>query len=661
MAETAYDTSCKHTVPILQGSMSATVTSPWLVDDSEYEALDASFQTLVNGEEAFKAVYLAIEQAKKSVCIICWGFQPSMYFIRDGQHLMIGQLLEKIAREKKVTVRVLSWGFGELAKSNVTGFAGEANTPGRWNGDGLDEAPLGGAFYSSDTRTSAQSGYDREWFSVYDRKQKSLRDEIARRYVRGEAAVKDKLRFTSRAYSPSDKVNLAKIDHLDKGLSTATKIALGAAPSHHQKMVVVDYEEPDKATGFVMGHNMLDAYWDTPEHSWQAQAANKGRNGLQPLHDYSSRVTGPVLGDLMRNFAKPWQEETGDALPMPSFERHSVRNADPKAICQILRTQPQDKREDILKCYLKAAANASQYIHIENQYFRWPPLAEKIKASAARMTECGRIPEKHGWLYLFVITNTADAGIGAGTVNTYRMLDSLGRADRLPEVARDQRLGDLNAQLEQNDKAMAPLLKQRATLDEQARLLGGRGGQSLNDRYEPINTKLAPLEERKQQLQSAKTRLEPKSLKEKLMGSDRTPEEIQQANVPGLKVHVATLVAPDTPKGKAWQEVYIHAKLMLIDDTFMTLGSANINTRSMQTDSELNIAHHRPEITRPLRETQWAKYTAGLVEAGMALQDAHEIWKRVMNDNANRKMDGLDPIAQLAEFLRTSADITNKD
>ena len=31
-----------------------------------------------------------------------------------------------------------------------------------------------------------------------------------------------------------------------------------------------------------------------------------------------------------------------------------------------------------------------------------------------------------------------------GTVNTCRMLDSLGRADRLPEVARDQRLVDLD-------------------------------------------------------------------------------------------------------------------------------------------------------------------------------------------------------------------------
>lgn len=88
--------------------------------------------------------------------------------------------------------------------------------------------------------------------------------------------------------------------------------------------------------------------------------------------------------------------------------------------------------------------------------------------------------------------------------------------------------------------------------------------------------------------------------KERAAGSDRTPEAIQQANLPGLKVHIATLVAPDTPDGQPWQEVYIHAKLMLIDDTFMTLGSANINTRRMQTDKRKdsgNVIHDEDVAT----------------------------------------------------------------
>lgn len=90
-------------------------------------------------------------------------------------------------------------------------------------------------------------------------------------------------------------------------------------------------------------------------------------------------------------------------------------------------------------------------------------------------------------------------------------------------------------------------------------------------------------------------RLEPKSWRERTFGSDRTPEAIKPGSVPGLKVHVATLVAPDTPAGDAWQEVYIHAKLMIIDDTFMTAGSANINTRSMQVDRVARHARQGPD------------------------------------------------------------------
>jgi phosphatidylserine/phosphatidylglycerophosphate/cardiolipin synthase-like enzyme len=36
-----------------------------------------------------------------------------------------------------------------------------------------------------------------------------------------------------------------------------------------------------------------------------------------------------------------------------------------------------------------------------------------------------------------------------------------------------------------------------------------------------------------------------------------------------------------------YREIYIHSKLMLISDSFFTLGSANMNQRSMAVDSEL--------------------------------------------------------------------------
>lgn len=661
----ATDTPKKNVVPMLQGQLTATITPPWFVDRSEYTPKLASFQPLVNGEEAFGAVYRAVEAAKKSVCIICWGFQPSMYFVRDGKSLMFGELLETKAR-KGVMVRVLCWAYQPTSNVvvNVTGFSvnvfgsslglDESNTPGRWT-LGIEDEP--------NTSSAAQYEYDKKFYRIYDRKQ-SVAGEFNRKHVITDDYPKNNLLFTSRTYSSDDRMALDNLELLDQGLAKETKSTLAGFPSHHQKMVLVDYEDKDAAVAFVMGHNMLDAYWDTAAHSWQVKAANKGRNGSTPRHDYSSRVTGGIAGDLFLNFSYAWQMETGESLPKANFGVYKPRGSDAQAYCQILRTQPQfGKTADIMTCYLQAASNASQYIHIENQYFRWPPLAEKIKASAAKMAQWGRKPDAHGSLYLFVITNSSDAGMGFGTVNTYRMLDSLGRADRLPEVARDQRLADVNTQLKAVNHELAPLMGKRNALDQQARLLSGPGSTApgLNERYAPLNQKIAPLETRKRALEEAKARLEPKSLKERIFGSDRTPEGIKQANIPGLKVHIATLVAPDTPAGTAWQEVYIHAKLMLVDDAFMTLGSANINTRSMQTDSELNIAHHRPEITTPFRNQQWERYGGGKLAAGMELAEAYKKWDDLMNDNADRKEKLQRPVAQLAEFLRTSDKISNKD
>ena len=98
------------TVPIaLSRTRSATITLPWFVQGTAYPPEQCTFTPLVNGEEAFRDVYNTIAAAQHSVDIICWGFQPSMFFRRgaDGQGTdCIGDLLERVGK-RGVRVRVL--------------------------------------------------------------------------------------------------------------------------------------------------------------------------------------------------------------------------------------------------------------------------------------------------------------------------------------------------------------------------------------------------------------------------------------------------------------------------------------------------------------------------------------------------------------------------
>jgi len=658
-------TNKAHVVPVLRGNMTCKLTPPWFLDRSEYEPDQGSCKLLINGKEAFGEVYKAIAAAKKSVCIICWGFQPSMFFIRDGKSLSIGQLLEKKAAEG-VIVRVLCWAFKfDLAMPfllmpsrpvNVAGFPyglDESNNPGRWD-NRIYDMPA--------SSTERQHAYDVAWYDRYDEDQE-VGDVIAKKIekILGSKRAKN-LIFIGRGFDRVDRAKLAGKDYDDKGVTKTTRAALSAAPSHHQKMVLVDYELPYEATAFVMGHNMLDGYWDDNKHSALPRTLyhtgkpdpqpNVVANGKVPLHDFSTRITGPLIAGAFHNFADAWHKEKGELLKPGPFEDYAIRqDADnPWVMGQILRTQPQYKKEDIKKLYLQAVTNATQYIHIENQYFRWPPLAEKILESARKQVEGGRKPEEHGSLYLFVITNSSDAGVGKGTVNTYRMLDMLGRSDRIPGVAREEKMEDLDARIARAKRAEMDAATVPASLP-------------ITPQMPEVARKR--LEEARKRLEEAKAKTEALKKERDKLQNDKAGETIQPENRPGLKTHICTLVAPDTKKGEAWIEVYIHAKLMIIDDTFLTIGSTNINTRSMQVDSELNITHHRPEVTGPIRRRLWDDHTnkqsghEPMGQEGMAA--AYKRWGKIMAQNADNKGQKFPPVASLAAFLRTSPERSNTD
>jgi len=119
-------------------------------------------------------------------------------------------------------------------------------------------------------------------------------------------------------------------------------------------------------------------------------------------------------------------------------------------------------------------------------------------------------------------------------------------------------------------------------------------------------------------------------------------------------------VAPDSPAGQPWMPVYIHSKLMIVNDVFTTHGSANINTRSMQVDSELNIAHEWASETQKLRRRLWKLYTDG-----KGMQDdpdkAFIAWQKIVDRNKDLEKEKGKPEYSLVEFCYGSALLKDLD
>ena len=122
-------------------------------------------------------------------------------------------------------------------------------------------------------------------------------------------------------------------------------------------------------------------------------------------------------------------------------------------------------------------------------------------------------------------------------------------------------------------------------------------------------------------------------------------DDVLLESVFGMKVVTAMLQTSgyDKRRWRYW-EIYIHAKLLLVDDGFMTLGSANLNQRSMAVDSEINIATNDAALARSLRTRVWEQHSGGKVSGGggsqAEIEDAFFEWKKLMATNLNRKRRG---------------------
>lgn len=263
----------KQQISTTEGKLCATVNFNWFLKDAEKfengtrsEPVPATFKALVNGKEAFEELHERIENAQHSIDIAIWGFQPSMHFKRDGKSPCIGDLLIQKALEGK-KVRILVWSL----PGNIQTFseANLGNKPGVWLKDKVEGV------------TSAQVDYDRWWYEairgnfdnvirrsdiygiIYTTKKFEKLVEFTKSSNRTNLVYKNREvapqneDFKPRILPDGRKVNHSfKDTELPDGKGTLTDgsydFALKKFKSHHQKTVLIDYEDPDLAVAFVL-------------------------------------------------------------------------------------------------------------------------------------------------------------------------------------------------------------------------------------------------------------------------------------------------------------------------------------------------------------------------------------------------------------------------
>lgn len=566
----------------LENKRDVRATLPWFVSDAKYPPRPSNIiEPLINGESAFRAVNEAIAAAKKTVDIISWGFDPSMRLVRPaGERL--GDLLRRKAEgtygpdwQPRVQIRVLIWKNAlNFMENNIPGdgYLGSGGGTGLGSGVGGMES-AGGV-----------SGADKEIFNDYGGVQNSAAvgrdDDAAKKFNREWFRYQPpNMEFRTRDYGFLDRAKISIMQMIQSGFSSpAQNAALSLGASHHQKMILVDYESPEDAVGFVMGHNLLNNYWDTDAHEYESTM----RLGFKPWQDLSCRVYGPVLYDLNENFMTAWDKAEGwgskffwsrerkdrisDDYIAPAQERGSGEMA------QICRTQSQESDRSILRSYEQCITNARKYLYFENQYFRYKDLAMLLRETRRQL-------KRANWksdLYVFVVTNVPD---WTGRETTHDMLDALGQGNRVPAYHREEH--------------------------------------------------------------------------------DRGPDaELRRTDMDGINIVIATLSTSGNPQwsGKETEQklmhryapIYVHSKLLLVDDVFFTLGSANVNIRSLESDSELNIGCPSPELTQHWRKHLWGMYMGAA--AGDDVPREFRRWNDAIKDNVHNLKNGKELNSSLVNF-----------
>jgi phosphatidylserine/phosphatidylglycerophosphate/cardiolipin synthase-like enzyme len=104
--------------------------------------------------------------------------------------------------------------------------------------------------------------------------------------------------------------------------------------------------------------------------------------------------------------------------------------------------------------------------------------------------------------------------------------------------------------------------------------------------------------------------------------------------------------------GTVTSRLYVHAKIGIVDDRWLTLGSANLNDHSLFNDTELNVCTCDPGLARQTRLRLWSEHLELPVDAvgGEPARVFDEHWRAVSSEQLARARRGAPHTHRLLEL-----------
>jgi phosphatidylserine/phosphatidylglycerophosphate/cardiolipin synthase-like enzyme len=355
--------------------------------------------------------------------------------------------------------------------------------------------------------------------------------------------------------SPPHQKHLLRVEGVQVRLDKSSHSLFHVAQALHQKFSVVD-----GTTAFIGGVDLTVSAdgdfnrWDTPAHRFEsADRATDLGPSPHPWHDVHLRVTGPPAADVEYTFLQRWEEAA-----RPWWKRVSP------------------PLKHLIDFALSSQRVSGQEAAREEEAGELPPGAgPPVSGASARVQVIRTIP---ALTYRF-----APAGI-YGIAQAYTLA-----------IQRAQRFIYLESQYFWLERWLSldlgllgwPSHQLRALLEELAAAAERGVSVALVLPDHPNSGR---------------------SVTDSTITWFRThaPSAAAQG-----RLHFFTLATAEVrPRDRVmrYRPIYVHAKVGVVDDRWATVGSANLNSRSMSHDAELNLAVLDEAFARGLRLSLWAEH-----------------------------------------------------